>query len=111
MGKPYSMDLRTRVVASVEREGLSRRQAAERYGVGISTVTTTPLWHSDAVRGVHPINLGSHKGKAVRRAIRSAGARLFLLPKYSPTSTLLRNSSPSSSIGCARLPGERRDRL
>ena len=29
-------------------------------------------------------NLGSHKGKAVRRAIRSAGARLFFLPKYSP---------------------------
>jgi transposase len=29
-------------------------------------------------------NLGSHKGKAVRTAIRSAGARLFFLPKYSP---------------------------
>jgi putative transposase len=29
-------------------------------------------------------NLGSHKGKAVRRAIRSAGARLLFLPKYSP---------------------------
>ena len=29
-------------------------------------------------------NLGSHRGKAVRRAIRSAGARLFFLPKYSP---------------------------
>jgi transposase len=29
-------------------------------------------------------NLGSHKGKAVRTAIKSAGARLFLLPKYSP---------------------------
>jgi transposase len=29
-------------------------------------------------------NLGSHKGKAVRRAIRSAGARLFFLPPYSP---------------------------
>lgn len=29
-------------------------------------------------------NLGSHKGKAVRRAIRATGARLFLLPKYSP---------------------------
>ena len=28
-------------------------------------------------------NLGSHKGKAIRRAIRSAGARLFFLPKYS----------------------------
>ena len=29
-------------------------------------------------------NLGSHKGKAVRRAIRHAGAKLFFLPKYSP---------------------------
>ncbi len=29
-------------------------------------------------------NLGSHKGKAVRRAIRQAGARLLFLPKYSP---------------------------
>jgi transposase len=29
-------------------------------------------------------NLGSHKGSAVRRAIRKAGARLIFLPKYSP---------------------------
>ena len=29
-------------------------------------------------------NLGSHKGKAVRRLIRSAGAKLLFLPKYSP---------------------------
>jgi putative transposase len=29
-------------------------------------------------------NLGSHRGSAVRRAIRSTGAKLFFLPKYSP---------------------------
>jgi transposase len=29
-------------------------------------------------------NLGSHKSKAVRKAIRGAGARLFFLPPYSP---------------------------
>jgi transposase len=29
-------------------------------------------------------NLGSHKGRAVRRTIRAAGARLFFLPPYSP---------------------------
>jgi len=29
-------------------------------------------------------NLGSHKGRAVRRAIRDAGAKLFFLPPYSP---------------------------
>lgn len=29
-------------------------------------------------------NLGSHRGKLVRRAIRQAGAKLLFLPKYSP---------------------------
>ncbi len=29
-------------------------------------------------------NLASHKGKAVRQAIRAVGARLLFLPKYSP---------------------------
>jgi len=29
-------------------------------------------------------NLGSHKGKAVRRTLRAAGAKLLFLPKYSP---------------------------
>ena len=29
-------------------------------------------------------NLGSHKSKAVRQAIRAAGARFLFLPKYSP---------------------------
>jgi len=29
-------------------------------------------------------NLGSHRGRLVRRAIRKAGAKLLFLPKYSP---------------------------
>jgi transposase len=29
-------------------------------------------------------NLGSHKGRAVRQALRSVGAKLIFLPKYSP---------------------------
>jgi len=29
-------------------------------------------------------NLGSHRGRAVRHAVRAAGAKLFFLPKYSP---------------------------
>ena len=51
-------------------------------------------------------NLGSHKGKAVRRAIRAAGARLFFLPKYSPDLNPIDSSSPSSNIGCARPQSE-----
>ena len=37
MPKPLSDDLRERVVAAVEREGLSRHQAAARFGVAPST--------------------------------------------------------------------------
>jgi transposase len=29
-------------------------------------------------------NLGSHRSGAIRRTLRAAGAKLFLLPKYSP---------------------------
>jgi len=36
MGKPLSLDLRERVVAAVDG-GLSRRKAAERFGVSISS--------------------------------------------------------------------------
>jgi putative transposase len=37
MGKPYSMDLRERVVAAVEAGGMSCHQAAAQFGVGVST--------------------------------------------------------------------------
>ena len=33
MSKPYSVDLRERVVSAVEEGGLSRRQAAARFGI------------------------------------------------------------------------------
>jgi transposase len=36
MGKPYSLDLRERVVAALEG-GMSTRQAAARYSIGIAT--------------------------------------------------------------------------
>lgn len=37
MARPYSMDLRNRVVAAVDVDGLSRHEAAERYDVAPST--------------------------------------------------------------------------
>jgi DDE superfamily endonuclease len=46
-------------------------------------------------------NLGSHKGKVVRRVIRAAGARLFYLPNYSPDLNPSSSCSPSLSIGIA----------
>jgi hypothetical protein len=49
-------------------------------------------------------NLGSHKGKAIRRAIRAAGAKLFFLPPYSPDLNPTSSSSPNSKHCCARPP-------
>ena len=37
MGRPYSLDLRERVVRAVVKGGLSRHQAAAQLGVAIST--------------------------------------------------------------------------
>ncbi|TIV25317.1 MAG: IS630 family transposase, partial [Mesorhizobium sp.] len=53
----------------------------ERFRLYIETVLVPTLKPGDIVV---MDNLGSHKGKAVRRAIRKAGAKLILLPKYSP---------------------------
>jgi len=54
---------------------------AERFLVYVEQVLVPSLEPGDIVI---MDNLGSHKGKAVRRAIRAAGARLLFLPKYSP---------------------------
>ena len=40
MVKPYSLDLRERVAAAVTREGMSRQEAARRFGVAASTSIT-----------------------------------------------------------------------
>ncbi len=67
-------------------------------------------------------NLGSHKGKAVRRLIRSAGAKLFFLPRYSPDlnpieqvfaklKTLLRKTDPRTIEATWRGIGDLLDRF
>src|SRR5450759_5021774 len=41
MGKPYSMDLRERVVLAVDKGGLSCHRAAAQFGIGVNTAI---LW-------------------------------------------------------------------
>jgi putative transposase len=53
----------------------------ERFLVYVEKVLVPTLQSGDIVI---MDNLGSHKGKAVRHAIRRAGAKLIFLPKYSP---------------------------
>ncbi len=53
----------------------------ERFRIYVEKVLIPTLKPGDIVIAD---NLGSHKSKTVRQAIRAAGARLLFLPKYSP---------------------------
>jgi putative transposase len=70
MARPYSNDLRERVVGAVERGELSRRQAAARYGVGISTAIkwVQRLHHTGSVS---PGKMGGHRPKKLSGAWRT----------------------------------------
>jgi putative transposase len=65
MPKPYSLDLRERVVAAVEHEGLSRREAAERFDVAPSTVIGWVRRYRQT-GSIAPGQMGGHKPKAIR---------------------------------------------
>ena len=67
-------------------------------------------------------NAGRHKGKAVRRLIRAAGAKLFFRPRYSPDlnpieqvfaklKTLLRKTEPRATQTTWRGIGDLLDRF
>ncbi|SKA22658.1 helix-turn-helix domain-containing protein, partial [Consotaella salsifontis] len=67
MGRPYSMDLRERVVAAVLEGGLSRHQAAERFGVAVSTAVKWLQRHHET-GSVAPGQMGGHKPKKIAGA-------------------------------------------
>src|SRR5450755_2449994 len=64
MGKPYSMDLRERVVAAVDKGGLSCHRAAAQFGVGVNTAI---LWvrRFRKTGSVAPGQMGGHKPKKI----------------------------------------------
>jgi transposase len=82
MGKPYSMDLRERVVAAVENDGLSCHAAAAKFGVSISSAIkwTRRMRETGSVA---PGQMGGHKPKSI------AGAhRIWLLDRIKADFTL-----------------------
>ena len=63
MGKPYSLDLRKRVVAAI-KGGMSRNRAAKQFGVAISTAIGW-MQRLDETGSVAPGQMGGHKPKAI----------------------------------------------
>jgi transposase len=63
MGKPYSMDLRERVVAAIEG-GMSTRAAAARFSIGIATAGAWARLKR-ATGAVRPAKQGKPKGSVL----------------------------------------------
>jgi transposase len=82
MGKPYSMDLRERVVGAIEG-GMSTRQAAARFSVGIATAGAWARLKR-ATGEVRPAKQGKPKGSVLDA---HAGFILGLI-KEAPDTTL-----------------------
>lgn len=64
MGKPYSTDLRERVVAAVMTGGLSRNRAAKQFGIGVSTAINW-VKRLRETGSVAAGQMGGHKPKAI----------------------------------------------
>ena len=83
MGRPYSDDLRERVVRAVVKGGLSRHQAAAQFGVGISTAINwvrrfleTGSVKPDQIGGYRPKKIaGAHREWLMRRCGRDFTVR------------------------------------
>jgi transposase len=84
MGKPYSEDLRKRVVAAVETGGLSCNQAAKRFGIGISTAIGW-VRRLRETGSVAPGKMGGHRPKAI-----SGEHRVWLLQRLKERDFTLR---------------------
>lgn len=78
MSKPCSNDLRDRVVCSVEVDGLSCRQAASRFGVGVSTVIRW-VERFRKTGNVSPGKMGGHRPKKISGAHRDGWSKAFTL--------------------------------
>jgi transposase len=74
MGKPYSLDLRQRVVAAIEG-GMSRNRAAKQFGVAISTAIGW-MRRVQETGSVAPSKMGGHKPKTI-----SGEHRVWLLER------------------------------
>jgi transposase len=73
MGKPYSIDLRERVVAAVRTGGMSCHRAAQQFGVGASTAIRW-VQRLRETSSVAPGKMGGHRPKSI-----SGKHRIWLL--------------------------------
>jgi putative transposase len=89
MGKPYSIDLRERLVAVVNTGGMSCHQAAKQFGVGISTAINWVRRLRETGR-VASGKMGGHRPKLI-----AGKHRIWLLQRIKGATSRCADWSPS----------------
>ena len=84
MGKPYSMDLRERVVAAVKTGGMSCNKAAKQFGIGVSTAINW-VRRVRETGSVAPDKIGGYRPKSI-----SGEHRIWLLQRVKHADFTLR---------------------
>lgn len=69
MVRPISTDLRERLVGAVERDGISARAAAERFGVSVSSAIKWVRRHRET-GSVAPAQIGGYKPRLLAGDLR-----------------------------------------
>ena len=69
MARPISTDLRERLVGAVERDGISARAAAARFGVSVSSAIKWVRRHRET-GSVAPDRMGGHKPRLLTGELR-----------------------------------------
>ena len=70
MVRPISMDLRERLVGAVERDGISARAAAVRFGVSVSSAIKWVRRHRET-GSVAPAQIGGYKPRLLAGDLRA----------------------------------------
>src|SRR6516225_7396575 len=114
MAKSYSKDLRERVVEAVEREGMSRRGAAARFGVGIKTAIDWVRQYRETGR-LSALRRGGRRPKklvgapATTSLCSCAGSQSFCAPSSWLSPKAHRTLRPSDNPSCQILHGRLHD--
>src|SRR5882757_9105781 len=99
MAKPLSPDLRLRIIRAVEDEGMSRRGAADRFGVAPSTaIELVNEWRSTG-----SCEAGAQGGDRRSARIEGHAAEILSLVRWPRSPTI--SSKPTASVSCRACCG------
>src|SRR5258707_4654241 len=100
MARPYSMDLRQRVIGAVEEERLSRHEAASRFGVSASAAIKW-VKRFETTGSMATGQIGGHRPKGVPGEHSQWPPATLPQPGFTPTGLIFALTQPAAQGRCS----------